>query len=1324
MFVAEAIGSSFLGVLIDKLIASPLLEYARRKKIDRTLEEWRKTLTHIEAVLCDAENKQIREKAVKVWLDDLKSLAYDIEDVIDEFDIEAKQRSLTEGPQACTSKVRKLIPTCGALDPRVMSFNKKMGEKINKITRELDAIAKRRVDLHLKEGVRGVSFGIEERLQTTSLVDESRIHGRDADKEKIIELMLSDEATKCDRVSVISMVGMGGIGKTTLAQIIYNDGRVENRFDMRVWVCVSDDFDVVGITKAILESITKRPCEFKTLELLQEKLKNEMKEKRFFLVLDDVWNENPNHWDVLQAPFNVGARGSVVLVTTRNENVASIMRTTASSYQLHQLTDEQCWLLFAQQAFKNLNSDVCQNLESIGRKIARKCKGLPLAAKTLAGLLRSKQDSTAWNDVLNNEIWDLPNDQSNILPALNLSYYYLPPKLKRCFTYCSIFPKDYVFEKEKLVLLWMAEGFLDSSKREGTVEEFGNICFNNLLSRSFFQRYYYNESVFVMHDLIHDLAQFISGRFCCRLEDEKQNKISKEIRHFSYSWQQGIASKKFKSFLDDHNLQTFLPQSLGTHGIPNFYLSKEVSHCLLSTLMCLRVLSLTYYGIKDLPHSIGNLKHLRYLDLSHNLVRTLPKSITTLFNLQTLMLSWCEYLVELPTKMGRLINLRHLKIDGTKLERMPMEMSRMKNLRTLTTFVVSKHTGSRVGELRDLSHLSGTLAIFKLQNVVDARDALESNMKRKECLDKLELNWEDDNAIAGDSQDAASVLEKLQPHDNLKELSIGCYYGAKFPSWLGDPSFINMVSLQLSNCKNCASLPPLGQLRSLQNLSIVKNDVLRKVGQEFYGNGPSSFKPFGSLQTLVFKEMSEWEEWDCFGVEGGEFPCLNELHIECCAKLKGDLPKHLPLLTNLVILECGQLVCQLPKAPSIQHLNLKECDKVVLRSAVHMPSLTELEVSNICSIQVELPPILHKLTSLRKLVIKECQNLSSLPEMGLPSMLEILEIKKCGILETLPEGMIQNNTRLQKLSTEECDSLTSFPSISSLKSLEIKQCGKVELPLPEETTHSYYPWLTSLHIDGSCDSLTYFPLAFFTKLETLYIWGCTNLESLDIPDGLHNMDLTSLPSIHIQDCPNLVSFPQGGLPASNLRQLRIGYCNKLKSLPQRMHTLLTSLEDLEIYDCPEIVSFPEGGLPTNLSSLEIWNCYKLMESQKEWGIQTLPSLRKLSISGDTEEGSESFFEEWLLLPSTLISLQILNFPDLKSLDNLRLQNLTSLQTLRLYKCFKLKSFPTQGLPSSLSILLIRDCPLLIKRCQRDKGKEWPKIAHIPYVVMDGEVISS
>ena len=170
-----------------------------------------------------------------------------------------------------------------------------------------------------------------------------------------------------------------------------------------------------------------------------------------------------------------------------------------------------------------------------------------------------------------------------------------------------------------------------------------------------------------------------------------------------------------------------------------------------------------------------------------------------------------------------------------------------------------------------------------------------------------------------------------------------------------------------------------------------------------------------------------------------------------------------------------------------------------------------------------------------------------------------------------------------------------------------------------------------------------------------------------------------------------------------------------------MRTLLTSLDELWISGCPEIVSFPEGGLPTNLSSLDIGSCYKLMESRKEWGLQTLPSLRGLVIDGGTG-GLESFSEEWLLLPSTLFSLEIRSFPDLKSLDNLGLENLTSLERLVISDCVKLKSFPKQGLPASLSILEIHRCPVLKKRCQRDKGKEWRKIAHIHWIDMDGEVM--
>ncbi|XP_034703506.1 putative disease resistance protein RGA1 [Vitis riparia] len=305
------------------------------------LQEWRTTLQHLQAVLDDAEQRQIREKAVKRWLDDLKALAYDIEDVLDEFEAEAKRPSSVQGPQTSSSSSGK------------------------------------------------VSLW------------------RDGDKEKIIELLLSDELATADKVQVIPIVGMGGVGKTTLAQIIYNDKRVGDKFDFRLWVCVSDQFHLVGITKAILESVPEHSSHnSNTLQSLQHSLQKELNGKKFFLVLDDIWNENPDIWSTLQAPLKAGAQGSVIIATTRNEQVASIMR-TASSYHLNELLDEHCWSLFSHHAFENIAPDAIRNLEPIGRKIIQKCKGLPLAAKTLGGLLRSEQDEKVWKEMMNNEIWDL-----------------------------------------------------------------------------------------------------------------------------------------------------------------------------------------------------------------------------------------------------------------------------------------------------------------------------------------------------------------------------------------------------------------------------------------------------------------------------------------------------------------------------------------------------------------------------------------------------------------------------------------------------------------------------------------------------------------------------------------------------------------------------------------------------------------------------------------------------------------------------------------------------------------------------------------------------
>ena len=236
--------------------------------------------------------------------------------------------------------------------------------------------------------------------------------------------------------------------------------------------------------------------------------------RRFLFVLDDIWNENLIDWQLLLTPLKVGACGSRIIVTTRNISVASIIQAFVTHHLSH-LLDEECWSLFAKHAFRTSNPDEHPTLKRIGGKIVEKCRGLPLATKTLGGLLQSEVEADEWRNILNSEIWDLPIDKSSILPALRLSYYHLPPYLKRCFAYCSIFPKSYEFKKEKLVLLWMAEGFLQQPSGNDTTEEAGDKYFRELLSRLFFQPSTQKKQCFMMHDLINDLAQFASGEFYC-----------------------------------------------------------------------------------------------------------------------------------------------------------------------------------------------------------------------------------------------------------------------------------------------------------------------------------------------------------------------------------------------------------------------------------------------------------------------------------------------------------------------------------------------------------------------------------------------------------------------------------------------------------------------------------------------------------------------------------------------------------------------------------------------------------------------------------------
>uniref|UniRef100_A0A2N9GH39 Uncharacterized protein n=1 Tax=Fagus sylvatica TaxID=28930 RepID=A0A2N9GH39_FAGSY len=309
-----------------------------------------------------------------------------------------------------------------------------MRSKIKEINTRLQEIVTQKNDLQLRDYVEGrTKTRVRSRVPATSLVNKDHMYGRDEDKKAIVDLLLSGELSNTRLglcFSVIPILGMGGLGKTTLAQLVYNDDNVSRYFDLKAWVCISEDFDIARVTKEILQDITYETCNDNDLNLLQRKLKEQLSGKKFLLILDDVWNENNDDWSELCKPFEFGAQGSKIIVTTRNDGVSSTMGVTRP-YKLKELSNDACLTVFTQNAFGSTNFSAHPELEEIGQKILKRCNGSPLAAKVLGGLLCTTHNRDEWELVLNSKIWDIPEGKSNIFPALKLSYQYLPSHLKR-----------------------------------------------------------------------------------------------------------------------------------------------------------------------------------------------------------------------------------------------------------------------------------------------------------------------------------------------------------------------------------------------------------------------------------------------------------------------------------------------------------------------------------------------------------------------------------------------------------------------------------------------------------------------------------------------------------------------------------------------------------------------------------------------------------------------------------------------------------------------------------------------------------------------------
>ncbi|CAL5330328.1 unnamed protein product [Camellia sinensis] len=1263
--------SPFIQAMVDKL-SSYFNDLVSTADVGAGIQNLKKALEDLETLLADAENKQTYHKDIKKWLEEVYHLAYDADDLLDDFATEALERKLMAEETTMGRRSAK-FPRLSSIVP----FNLKNGSKLNQITSQLQEVATKGKDLGLDKRLVGrMSTDLRQRSQTTSL-KEPQIHGRTEDMKQIIELLLGDAPTG-KIFDVIPIVGMGGIGKTTVAQHIYNDDRLENHFNLKAWVCVSDDFEVVRISKAILESFTHRSCNFSNLNEVQVQLSKTLAGEKFLLVLDDVWDYGRDGWNLLRPPFGAGTPGSKIIVTTRDRY-------------------DDCWLIFAQHAFEYRKIMECPELVSIGKKIVEnRCRGLPLAARALGSLLCCKQEEHEWKEILNSNIW---NEESGILTALKLSYLHLPVHLKRCFSYCAIIPKDYEFMEKELVLLWMAEGLIEQPKGGDQMEELGSEYFHELVSRSFFQRSSGNESQFIMHDLINDLAQDVAGDKCFRLENNleggKQNKISDKARHASYVASRYDGIKKFKAFNDAKCLRTFLeflPQE------EFHYVTRYLIHDLWPKLKCLRELRLCYIDVIELPDSIGDLKHLRYLDVSGSGIRRLPDTVVTLYNLQVLFLKFCHLLQKLPPNMGRLVNLRHFDMTGVHIpssEEMSLHIGKLINLQTLSNFMVGKDCGRKIGELKNLSHIQGAIHISRLENVNGVKDARDANLMSKEELKELSLEWDESHSSQNDIVER-NVLDVMRPFKLLERLTISGYRSTKFPNWVGDVSFSKLVFMRLKGSKCCTSLPPLGQLPLLEDLYIEGMSAIKHLGCEFYGQQCGA-EPFRSLERLSFEFMPEWEDWSAFETEGVQpFGRLSELSIINCPKLVERLPNDLPRLKSLKIDGCPQLLIDVSSLvhPSLASLSMENVMLTSLpallgtKNTIELGSLT-LDIRHVTVLDSFCDPS----TTDEELLANEMSK-------HLPSItaLSISHVEK---LAFLPAWFTRDLTRLENLDIHNCQELVTLwrnktriqVCLPSLCHLKISHCPKLVCLFEEEQEKGGEGSKKQQH-DG---------LPCMTRLENLDIHNCQELITLWQNKTRIQACLPSLCHLKISNCPKLVCLfeeeqekggegpkkqQHEGLP-TRLEYLSIEECGRLKKLPQDLHTY-TSLGVLRIKGCATLISFPMKGLPSMLRGLTVSNCGALQSLPE---LMTLNNLQELWVF---ECASLRYLLSRVGLPSTLKQLNIRWCHNLESLfaeEGIKI-DCPSLEKIEIMDCKSLKSLAEANNLRNLRELVIRWCPNL------------------------------
>ncbi|KAF7105411.1 hypothetical protein CFC21_106225 [Triticum aestivum] len=891
-----------------------------------------------------------------------------------------------------------------------------------------------------------------------------------------------------------------------------------------------------------------------------------------------------------------------------------------------------------------------EQLETIAEKLAKKFGRSPLAAKTVGLQLGRKKDKAEWENALRID------NLSDPTKALLWSYQKLDPSLQRCFLYCNLYPKGYNYKIKELVHLWMAEGLIDSSNVDKRTEDMGKDCFIEMANVSFFQRVYnmYTGTSYVMHDLIHDMAQSLSKEDCYRLDDDKVTEIPCTIQHLSICVES--IQKHKQSICKLHHLRTVICIHPLIDEVNDVFIG------LLENLKKLRVLSLSFYNSWKLPESVGKLKHLRYLNISNTWISELPRSLCTLYHLQFLHFS--DKVKSLPDKicnLSKLCYLEGISHRGKHVHDLPQipYIGKLTSLQGLHNFSVQKQKGFELCQLRDMNELGGYLNVTNLENVT-AKEALESKLHLKSHLESLRLEWSSNNDMTTNSLHL-EILEGLMPPTQLGSLTIKGYRSIKYPGWFLEGSYFqNLESFALVNCSalqglpskvfgNCSSLvltniPNLVTLPSLpaglKDLKIEECPLLVFISSDEL---EQQDQRDNTLMTdwLVSQLSSMWEvdsESEIRKILSAEHSSVKRLVISMDADM-----------SQLQIIECA-LERGLGKEDTIKtwiwcH---EERIRLICTRNIGMPlvppsRLCRLDLSSCIITDAALAICLECLTSLRHLSLKEIMTLTTLPSPDVLQQLtklHCLHIDSCWYLRAL--GGLRAATALSGISLRSC------PSLDLTRGSEF-------LPLSLESVFIQHCLVAADLFSSDLPHLKHLGMIWCRTSSSLSIGHLTSLKSLSLHNLQHLCFLEGLSSplldAHFTNVPNL--------SMNCISQLRVENSLYVSSPVMLNHMLLsegfTVPGTLAISECKErFFSFEESADLSSVDRLLFMNCE----------ISSLPDLKCFSC---------------------LTMLQIIRCPNLSFLPDL---------------------------PSSLYCICVSGSELLKKSCQSPHGESWPKIEHI------------